>query len=122
MKKRIYHNGKRVSKGEKQISLFLDKHKIKYIPECSFIGCNGLKGKPLRFDFYIEDRQICIEYQGEHHYKPINKYQRAKRVHKTTMIHDNIKRQFLSSTTAKLLEIPYWEYDNISDILQSILL
>ena len=122
MGRRSYYKGRKMSKGEKRIAEFLDKHGIRYRMEQSFIGCVGLRGNLLRFDFFLEDYNQCIEFQGLHHYKPVNKHRRAFRVHKETVIHDNTKRKYLSQYTTKLLEIPYWDYDNIESILTSSLL
>ena len=42
-KPKFYHNGKRCSKGEKKIALFLDKHQIKFEQEKSFNSCRSPK-------------------------------------------------------------------------------
>ncbi len=52
-----------------------------------------------------------------HHYKPINKYRRAKIVHEKTVKHDEIKREFCRSNNIELLEIHYKDKDNINEML-----
>jgi len=110
-KRRYYHKGKRCSKGEKRIAIFLDKHQIKYEMEKIFDDCKSPKNRPLRFDFYLEDYNVCIEFQGHHHYKPVNKYNKAKKIHTKTTIHDKIKREYVFNNGIFLIEIPHWNID-----------
>ncbi|MDD4081855.1 MAG: hypothetical protein PHD05_00575 [Sphaerochaetaceae bacterium] len=121
MKRRRYYKGRRISKGEKRISEFFDLYNISYVREKSFTGCTSLKGNLLRFDFYLEQFNLLIEYQGQHHIKPINKYRRAQIVHKTTVLHDKLKEIFATGRNIKLLKIYYMDYDNIEIILKSTL-
>lgn len=110
-KRRYYHKGKRCSKGEKRIAGFLDKHQIKYEMEKVFNECRSPKNRPLRFDFYLEDYNVCIEFQGHHHYKSVNKHRTAKIAHEKTTIHDKIKRDFVFHNGIFLIEIPHWNID-----------
>jgi len=105
--------------GEYYIKKFLDENNVKYIKEKSFPDCKNIK--PLRFDFYLPNHNILIEFQGMHHYKPVNKYNRAKRVHKKTLIHDQIKRNYCCENNITLIEIHYQEIDNINNILTQII-
>jgi len=75
----------------------------------------------LRFDFYLPDYNTLIEFQGIHHYKPINKYRKAKIVHEKTIKHDEIKRSFCNENNIRLLEINYKDKEKISDILGVLL-
>ena len=120
-KKRRYYKGKKASKGEIKVAKFLDVNNIKYTREQTFAGCLGMKLGQLRFDFFLEDYNMCIEVQGHHHYQPINNGRRAKIVHHTTLIHDRIKREYMTKYTTVILEIPYWEYKNTEDIIKDVL-
>ena len=117
MKKRIYHKGHRISKGELKIAQFFDVLHINYIREQTFKECVSAKGNCLRFDFYLEQFNLLLEYQGHHHEKPVNKYQRAKRVHDQTVIHDDIKTKFAYINKINLIKIYYQDYKNIEIIL-----
>lgn len=117
IKRRNYHRGKRCSKGEKRIAELLDRHNIIYEMEKIFTGCNGLKNKPLRFDFYLPDYNVCIEFQGHHHYNPVHKYNSAKVTHARTVAHDKIKKEWIYNNGIYLIEIPYWNIDIFSDPL-----
>lgn len=121
-KKRRYYKGKRVSKGEKRIIDFLKSKNISFENEKTFPDCMGRnRRKPLRFDFFLTDLNILIEYDGEHHFKPVNKGYRAKYVHERTKINDDIKNNYIKSKGLGLLRIPYWEYDKIEEILAEVL-
>lgn len=106
--------------GENLIGEILDKYNIKYIRQYKFDDC-VYKDK-LRFDFYLPDINTCIEYQGEQHYFPVNFKGRGSKDYldefKNNQIRDNIKRQYCKDKKITLIEIPYTEKNNISDILK----
>lgn len=102
------------SHGERIITETLNKLNINYIREYSFSDCRSLNNYPLRFDFYCPDYNLLIEFQGKHHYEPVNKYPKAKRVTEKTKINDQIKINYCQSRNIDLITIPYWELENIS--------
>ncbi|MCK5614675.1 hypothetical protein KAR91_73105 [Candidatus Pacearchaeota archaeon] len=120
-KQRYYNNGKRCSKGEKRIAIFLDHHRIFYKQEYSFSDCRSPKNGLLRFDFFLPEFNICIEFQGHHHYNPVNKGRLAKYRHEKTVIHDKIKVQYTINNYVHLVEIAHWEYEDIEKILGKLL-
>ena len=62
------------SKGEEKIGKILTDNNIKFLKEYSFSNClNPETGTRLYFDFYLPDYNILIEYNGEQHYKEINR-------------------------------------------------
>ena len=103
--------------GEKAIEDYMLANNITYIREFSIDGCVSKKGNKLRFDFYLPTYNLLVEYQGQHHYMPVNKKKRAQYVHLTTMRHDQIKRDFVSANNGKLLAINYLDKDRLIDIL-----
>lgn len=112
---------RRSSKGEQAVAKFLTQHNITYIQEKSFDTCRSPKNRVLRFDFFLPDLNLLIEYQGHHHYAPINKYRRAKRVHEMTKLHDQIKRQFVIDNDFKFLEIHFKDFEKVDEILLKLL-
>jgi hypothetical protein len=121
MAKRQYYKGKRISKGEKRIAEYLDFRNIKYSREYTFNDCLSERGNCLRFDFYLPNYNLCIEFQGQHHTGPVNKYRRAKIVHNITVKHDEIKRIYTKQKNIKLIEIDLKDYENIENILNLLL-
>jgi len=103
--------------GEYYIKQFLDYNQINYTKEKTFLDCVNGKNNKLRFDFFLNDYNVLIEFQGKHHYMPVNKHNRAKQVHKKTVLHDQIKRQYCRDKNIILIEIHYLDLNNIFDIL-----
>ncbi|MFW6047524.1 MAG: DUF2726 domain-containing protein [Candidatus Woesearchaeota archaeon] len=108
------------SKGEEKISKYLLKRKIKYNMEYTFADCVSDLGRLLRFDFAIFDNQdnlFClIEYDGIFHYEIIKGMTTEKRL-KEQQKNDKIKNQYCEKNNIPLLRIPYWNFDNINEIL-----
>jgi hypothetical protein len=117
MKKRNYYKGRKISKGEKRIAQFFDSYNIEYVREKTFKNCINFCGNYLRFDFYLEQFNLLIEYQGHHHEKPVNKYRRARIVHEKTVTHDEIKEDFAAKNQINLIKIYYKDYEKIDEIL-----
>lgn len=105
----------RKSKGEQQIKKLLDLYSIKHIPQFIFKDCKDKR--PLPFDFYLPDFNICIEYQGEQHYKKgfayfIKIYKDVIQANKKYILlkkHDYIKKYYCKKHNIKLIEIKYNE-------------
>ena len=108
------------SKGEKRISLFLKENNINYEAQKLFKECSYKRMLP--FDFYLIDYNICIEYDGQQHYNTIDfsgkNQERAEEQFKQTQKKDNIKTQYCLDNNIKLIRIPYWEFNNIENILK----
>lgn len=60
------------SKGENNIKIWLTKSKIDFVQQKRFDGCKNIR--PLPFDFYIESMDLCIEYDGEQHFKVVEHF------------------------------------------------
>jgi len=116
-KRKSYHRGKRCSKGEKRIAVLLERNNFEFEMEKTFDGCRSPKNRPLRFDFYLPESNVCIEFHGQHHYKPVNKYRKAALSHQSTVIHDKIKRDWLFKNGIFLIEIPHWNIEIFEDPL-----
>jgi len=106
----------RSSKGERKIAKWLMKKKISYIPQKEFDGLVGIKGNPLSFDFYINDYNLLIEYQGEFHDGSTGWYSKLNLINQQE--HDKRKKNYAKLNKINLLEIWYWELDNIEAILE----
>lgn len=102
------------SKGERAVSKCLDSMNIRYEIEHKFDDCKYRNKLP--FDFYIPEYNLCIEYQGEQHYMVVN-YRGGNKKFNENQIRDNIKREYCRHNNIELLEIPYWDYDNVEKIL-----
>lgn len=106
------------SSGEEIIIDFLDKNNIKYNYQHSFNNC--LYKRNLKFDFYIENKNICIEYDGEQHFRPVDIFGGEESFNIQKKL-DTIKNNFCKENNIKLIRIPYFEKENINKILSFLL-
>ena len=97
------------SKGERQVRKYLSERKIRYIKEFPVI----IDGHKLRFDFYLPDFDIYIEYQGKQHYEPVEYFGGIEGFNRQVAL-DEKKRKYAKG---KILEIPYNQ--EVSDILDN---
>lgn len=87
------------SNGEKQIRHWLKMNNFIFVEQYSV----NIKNHLLRFDFYLPDYDIFIEFQGRQHYEPVDffggeiAFQKQKE-------YDNLKRKWAKN---KLIEIKY---------------
>lgn len=109
------------SSGERSVAEFLENSGIIYKSQKTFPDCVSQKHRVLRFDFYLPAYNVCIEYQGEQHYRPVDfsgaKNGKAEKSFASLQERDNIKRQYCRSHHICLIEIPYWEKGQIETIL-----
>lgn len=56
--------------GERRISIYLDRYNVKYKTQYTFDDCRYKKCLP--FDFYLVDYNVCVEYDGEQHFKAVD--------------------------------------------------
>lgn len=109
-----------MSLGEREVKKALDNigynsHYLEYI----FPDLIGDKGLPLRFDFavfYNDKLTYLLEYDGEFHYKKYFEKQNFDRQQR----YDKLKNEYCIKNNIPLIRIPYWEKDNISEILTDI--
>jgi len=118
------YNGSRcpnckASKGETKIMIFLKNKKIKFKREYTFKGCENIK--KLRYDFKIKNKPIVIEYDGKQHFEPIDFFGGEEEL-KIRKKLDNIKNKYCEENDINLIRIPYWEKDNIEEILEEELM
>lgn len=79
-------------------------------PDCKYMSA-------LRFDFFIKSKNTVIEYDGEQHFKPIygnDEFEKSK-------VRDSIKDEYCKTHNINIIRIPYWEFDNVNEILKEVL-
>ena len=103
------------SKGIKSIKKYLKDLNIEYINEKTFDDCRNIStNKLLRFDFYIESMNCCIEFDGPQHFKAADLFG-GKEEFERIILRDNIKNEYCRSNNINLIRIKYNE--NIESIL-----
>ena len=106
------------SKGEDVILNYLNTTNIDFKPQHKYDDLLGLGGGLLSYDFYLPSYNLLIEFQGKQHYEPI-KWFGGEEKFKYQQEHDKRKREYAKLHNIELMEIPYWDFDNIKSILES---
>ena len=78
----------------------------------------GIGGKLLSYDFYLPEYNLLIEYQGEQHEKYISGIHVSYNNFKKQLEHDRRKKEYARNHNIELLEIWYYDFDNIEKILK----
>lgn len=105
---------------EKYIYDYLSELELNFIFQKTF---PNLKDKKyLIFDFYLQDYNLCIEYDGEQHYNshfyetmpknPLSTFE-------NTIKHDKMKTEYCIKNNINLLRIPYTQDKHIKEIIQN---
>ncbi len=102
------------SHGEKEIMLYLEQKKIKYERQKTFIECKNKRKLP--FDFYLPEYNICIEFDGEQHFREHKIWGNDKLI--KTKINDKIKNEYCLNNNIRLIRIKFDE--NINEKLNLI--
>jgi len=127
------------SKGEEKISnYFINNNYIKivqddynklnninkinnkyYIPQKEFDDLVGLGNGNLSYDFYLLQYNLLIEYQGLQHEKYVKGFHKSKKDFEKQVEHDHRKREYAKINNINLLEIWYYNFDRIDEILDN---
>lgn len=110
----------RQSKGEESIFKELNKGRVKFVRNKRFPDCRDKH--PLSFDFFIPSMNICIEYDGELHYKKYSNSFKGSYKFELTKKHDNIKTEYCKNKNIVLIRIPYWRKSQIEKIISNLLI
>lgn len=110
------------SKGESCIRQWLEKNHIIYTSQKRFKDLyHKSKRAKLSYDFWLPTFNLLIEYQGGYHDGKVHERNPRKQTAedlKQQQKRDNLKREYAKNHGYRLLEIWYWDYDNIEEILE----
>lgn len=104
---------KTISKGERRIMEFLEENHINFNKEAQF---SWQSHKAYRYDYYIPEYNLIIEYHGIQHYEETN-FLHSSLI--TNQEHDAIKLQEALNNNYNYLVIPYTHYYKINEILSN---
>ena len=106
------------SKGEKRISEISLKHGLIYTPQYMIDGCKNRRHLPFDFCFFEDNAKtkikMIVEYDGILHFE--DKFNKPKEFERLQQ-NDKIKTEYCKQNNIKLIRIPYWDFDNIEQIL-----
>lgn len=109
------------SKGESRTERYLLNNGINYIPQMKYSDLVGVNNMPFSYDFYLPDYNILVEYQGQQHEHAVAWFGGEERFARQQEI-DKMKRDYAKKHNIDLLEIWYYDFENIEKILESRLL
>lgn len=101
----------KTSSYEEKVIQLLKQANIKFQREKTF---SDLKGGSFRYDFYLPELNICIEVDGEQHFKQVTRFQKTRTDLLKQKEHDRIKNSYCLAHNIPLYRIPYWEIKLIS--------
>lgn len=93
------------SRSEWKIEKLLIEYKIEFETQKRFSLCRDKR--PLPFDFYLQKSNICIEFDGIHHFKNMEHW--SKEHLNDRQKKDKIKNNFCINNNLKLIRIKYNE-------------
>ena len=108
---RHWGNGQ-TSKGEEKIISLLKEANIPFEREKTLPDMKK-HGNHLRFDFYLPDKKIALEFNGAAHYQQIDFFHKNKQEFQKRQEYDRYKIGYCLSHGITIYCIPYWELDNL---------
>ena len=111
----------RASHGEMAIWNFLRSKDIEFETQKKFSNCiNPKTNIKLRYDFFLNDYNILIEYHGKQHYEEIDWYYTNDSL-KERQYRDEVKVSYAKNNNIKLLTISYKDEDKIPILLSGFI-
>jgi Family of unknown function (DUF5889)/Protein of unknown function (DUF723) len=103
--------------GERKVSVALQNLQIRYDFQKTFDDC--VYDQKLKFDFYLPDYSICIEFDGIQHFESIEYFGGVDEFTKRKE-RDIVKNKYCEKNNIHLLRIPYYE-NNIEKCISNFL-
>ena len=106
----------RISSMEFNVKQYFEHNAVVFYTQYKFDNLVGVNNGKLSYDFYLPQYNVLVECQGIQHYEPIE-YFGGEEQFKIQQEHDRRKREYAKKNGYKLLEIWYYDYDKIEEIL-----
>lgn len=95
--------------GEREIHNYLTINNINFVTQKRFPDCRNTYTLP--FDFYIESKNLCIEFDGEQHFRSVKRFGGEKEF-KKLQERDNIKTNYCEKNNIHFLRLTYKDLDD----------
>jgi very-short-patch-repair endonuclease len=90
--------------GERVVSRILERRRVRFVTQHKFADC--IDKRPLRFDFWLPQKNALIEYDGPQHFEARDYY--GGREHFTaTQRRDRIKTAYARKKKIRLIRVKY---------------
>ena len=111
------------SQGEEKIKNILSQNNIIYESQKTFEDCRFPDTNMLaRFDFYLPNYNILIEYDGKQHYQYTNSGWNTEENFLKTQNRDKYKNEWCKNNNIKLIRIPYTDFNILNfDYIKKLL-
>ena len=120
----------KMSSGERYITKILQDNNIDFVSQKTFQNLKGKNNVCLRFDFYLPEYNLCIEFNGQQHYEPVvfnhnksiskeEKLKQAQEKFKRSQENDEKKIQYCKQNSIELLIIPYYKKEDVEIIIKN---
>jgi len=106
------------SKGENKIRLFFEKNNIQFKEQKIFNGCKYKRN--LKFDFYLEEKNICVEFDGDQHFEMYRFEKNDDRL-RIRILRDSIKTDYCLKNNITLIRLKTKDIKDIDNILKSVI-
>jgi hypothetical protein len=115
------------SKGENKIQKILYENNIVFCPQHTFSSCkNPLTNRLLKFDFYLPEHNLCIEFDGFQHFREsvgckighMKNRTFTKQNWEHVVYLDSLKNQWCLKHHVRLLRIAFKQINSIYSILK----
>lgn len=110
------------SRGEDRVANYLTSLNINFIREKEFKDLVGDSNTCLRFDFYLPENKLCIEFDGQQHFEYIEEFDKgdhSKLIKRQK--YDTLKNEYCYMNGLQIVRIKYTQEDKIELILNSVL-
>lgn len=89
---------------------------IKFETEKAFDACRNPKTNTfLRFDFYLQDYNVLIEYDGKQHFAVPNSGWSNLESLEELQFRDNYKNEWAEKNGFNLIRIPYTDFEKLDE-------
>lgn len=102
-----------MSNGEKRIYKYLQNKDIDFVCQKKFKKCRNIN--QLLFDFYLPDYNVCIEFDGQQHFRPANFSScpdENQRKFEQIQINDSIKTRYCKDAGITLIRLDDYHLNN----------
>ena len=99
-----------MSKSEEKIAALLQKANIPFEREKIY---SDLRNGRLRFDFYLPEMNVLLEYDSLLHFEQVKKFHATQHEFKHAQENDRIKNSFALAHGIKLYRIPFWKFNDL---------
>jgi hypothetical protein len=105
----------RISTGENAVKIALELMNIQFEREKRFPDCKHKYTLP--FDFYLPSLNALIEFDGQGHFHPIERFGGQEALD-DVRLRDSIKNEYCASKSIPLLRIKYTEYNQTEKLVE----